>query len=372
MRLRAPPASDSLLALACALALVGNSLIGADDQSFTVMAIPLGIFAAAPLAWRRLAPIPVLVATAAGLLLFVILVGPGNAASAIATIPLYTVAVLGDRRRSLIVGAAFAVVLAGAISVVDSGSPLGLLRMLLILSALVVGDTVRVRRALRAANEARAEQLARERETESQRRVADERVRIARELHDSLAHALVAINVRAGVSRHLGDPEASSLALGEIKEVSADALGELRATLDVLRDRDERAPTRPSEGLVGLPELFETLRAGGVEAESDVEVNGTPIPGSLGQAAFRIVQESLTNVLRHACATSAKVQVRLVANSLDIEVTDDGTAAGPASPGHGLTGMSERASALGGSVEAGPMAGGWRVHARLPLDGGAS
>jgi signal transduction histidine kinase len=372
MRIRTPPLWDALLALACGLALIGGSIW--SDGGFTPVGIPLAAIATAPLAWRRLAPIAVLLATAAGLLLFIVVVGGGEVASVIAMIALYTVAVLGDRRRSLIVGIGSALVLGAAISALDdSGSPAReALRLLLILSALVVGDTVRSRRALRIANAERDVQIAREREIEGERRIADERVRIARELHDSLGHSLVAINVRAGVSEHLGDPGGSAAALGEIKDVSANALRDLRATLDVLRDRGEAAPTRPSEGLSGLPGLVESLRAGGIDAETDVEVDGRPIPSSLGQAAFRIVQESLTNVLRHAGASRARVAVRVIADDLDIVVTDDGQPGNSAPPGHGLRGMAERASALGGSVEAGPMAVGWRVHARLPLGGSAA
>ncbi|HKA66899.1 MAG TPA: histidine kinase [Solirubrobacterales bacterium] len=372
--MRAPPIPDCLLALACVLALIGSASVGTDGRAFTPLAIPLAIVAVAPLAWRRLAPIGVLLATGAGLLIFVAAVGPGDAASVIAMIPLYTVAVLGDRRRSLIVGIGSALVLGAAISALAPNEFFGsgAIRLLVILSALIVGDTVRSRRALRVANAERDEQMAREREMEGRRRIADERVRIARELHDSLGHSLVAINVRAGVSQHIGDPGASSDALGEIKDVSANALRDLRSTLDVLRDRGETAPTRPSEGLADLPDLLESVRAGGVQAESEVEIAGSPIPTTLGQAAFRIVQESLTNVLRHADASRARVAVRVIAGNLDIEVTDDGRASAAAAPGHGLRGMTERAGALGGSIEAGPVAEGWRVHARLPLGGSAA
>jgi signal transduction histidine kinase len=371
VKLRAPHGSDSLLALICALALIGDAVFGNDGRDFAPLAVPLAFIAAAPLAWRRLTPIAVLLASAAGLLLFVAVIGAGDVASLIATIPLYTVALLGDRRRSLIVGIVSGLVLAVAISALAPNESLssGTIRLLLILSALVVGDTVRSRRALRIANAQRDEQVAREHEIESRRRIADERVRIARELHDSLGHALVAINVRAGVTQHIGDPRESSAALGEIKDVTATALRDLRATLDVLRDRGEAAPTRPSQGLEGLPELAASLRAGGVQTETEVEVNGAPIPSTLGQAAFRIVQESLTNVLRHAGASRARVEVRVIADNLDIEVVDDGSGAVSAPPGHGLRGMAERAGALGGSVEAGPTPGGWRVHAQLPLGG---
>ncbi len=244
------------------------------------------------------------------------------------------------------------------------------LRLVLLLSPIGVGDIVRTRRELHEAERERQEALEHEREQEGLRRVAAERVRIARELHDSLGHALVAINVRAGVARHIGDPDSASAALGDIQSASSEALGELRATLDLLRESGEAAPTRPSDDLDGVPELMATLRAGGVEARAQVDVRAAELPRPLGQAAYRIVQESFTNILRHADAATASLEVRVVARRLEIEVTDDGAP----SAADGLSGA--RPSRDGGSAPRRsaatsrpvPSTRGWRVLARLALD----
>jgi signal transduction histidine kinase len=152
--------------------------------------------------------------------------------------------------------------------------------------------------------------------------------------------------------------------------VSAEALNDLRTTLSLLRAADEPAPTAPTLNLTSLTQLLDRTRASGVDATADVQLNNHAIPIAVEQAGFRIVQEALTNVLRHAHAAHALVSLRIDADTLDIDVTDDGSgSAGQSSlGGHGLRGMRERAAALGGDVTAGPAGkGGWHVHARLPL-----
>jgi signal transduction histidine kinase len=284
------------------------------------------------------------------------------------------VALLGDRQRSVVVGALTAIGVILAIVLVDGALDLGAVgtRIPLVFASLALGDTLRSRQALHAAALERAQREAHEREEDGRRRVADERLRIARELHDTLAHSLVAINVRAGVAVDLDDSEDPSEALRDIKQVSATALHDLRATLSLLRDEDDAAPTAPTFDLEALPGLVDRVRSAGLDAEVDVEVNGAAVPSAIGGAAFRIIQEALTNVLRHAEASRAHVGVRATPDLLDIEVTDDGTSGNAgASPGLGLRGMAERAAALGGRVDVGPRdGGGWRVHAVLPLTGG--
>jgi signal transduction histidine kinase len=169
----------------------------------------------------------------------------------------------------------------------------------------------------------------------------------------------------------LDDSHDPSGALRDIKHVSATALRDLRATLSLLRDQDDAAPTAPAFDLESLPGLVDHARAAGLRAEVDVAVDGAAVPSAIGGAAFRIVQEALTNVLRHADASSAHVDVRASADALDIEITDDGRSdSAGVSPGLGLRGMAERATALGGHVDVGPREeGGWRVHAVLPLSG---
>jgi signal transduction histidine kinase len=297
---------------------------------------------------------------------------PYDTAIYVLAIALYNVASLGDRRRSLIVGAATAVFLVTVITLIGSDNVARNtgLRLGVALGALVIGDTVRSRRELREAERERDLRISREREQENRRRLADERLRIARDLHDSVAHALVAINVRAGVAARLHGNEDTDGALKDIMAVSAEALDDLRTTLSLLREADDPAPTAPALDLASLRQVLDRAKAAGLDADADVRLNGHAIPIAVEQAGFRIVQEALTNVMRHAAATRAHVTLRVEADSLHIDVTDDGQSAAPDAPptgGHGLRGMRERAAALGGDVTAGPGDHGWHVHARLPL-----
>jgi signal transduction histidine kinase len=272
-----------------------------------------------------------------------------------------------------VVGTLTALVAVVAIVLIDGSVELtGIgFRLLLVIVSLVLGDTIRSRRALRAAARDRAQREAHQREEENRRRLADERLRIARELHDTLAHSLVAINVRAGVAADLRDSQDPTAALRDIKTASATALRDLRATLGLLREPEEAVPTAPALDLESLPGLIENARAAGLRADAQVAIDGATVPPAIGRAAFRIVQEGLTNVLRHAEASSALVCVAASSDLLTIEVTDNGrgrTTSG--APGHGLRGMAERAAAVGGRLDVGPREeGGWRVSAELPLGG---
>jgi signal transduction histidine kinase len=361
-----------LLAAAGAAALIIEGLVRAK-AGLSAGDYVLAVAAALPLVWGTRAPLPALAAVAAGGILCDAAFDAGWTATGLVGIQLFTVALLGDRHRSLIVGAltAFAVII--AILLIDDSVSLTPLatRVPLVFATLAFGDTVRSRQALRAAARERAEREAHEREEEGRRRAVQERLRIARELHDTLAHSLVAINVRAGVALDL-DEERDSAALQDIKQTSAAALRDLRATLSLLRDEDDAAPTAPAYDLGALPGLVDHARSAGLHTDVDVELNGTDVPSAVGGAAFRIVQEALTNVLRHANASSAHVDVRTTSDSLAIEIIDDGRADhAKLGPGLGLRGMAERAEALGGRVDAGPRAtGGWCVHAMLPLSGG--
>jgi signal transduction histidine kinase len=334
----------------------------------------LAVAAAAPLTWRTRAPMAALVGVETGAVLCVVAFDASWAATGLVVVELYTVALLGDRQRSLVVGAVTAVGVIVAIVLIEGRVELTgfATRIPLVFVSLALGDTVRSRRALRAAARERAEREAHEREEEGRRRVADERLRIARELHDTLAHSLVAINVRASVAIDLHDSQDPAAALQDIKQASATALRDLRATLSLLREQGDAAPTEPALDLEGLPGLVDHARAAGLRADVDVQVNGAAVPSAIGRAAFRIAQEAMTNVLRHADASNAHVRVRANHEQLDIEITDDGQAdSAGADAGLGLRGMAERATALGGYVDVGPRdQGGWRVHAVLPLSGG--
>jgi signal transduction histidine kinase len=236
--------------------------------------------------------------------------------------------------------------------------------LLLVLAVAEVAMAGRQRR--QAAERTRAE--------EARRRAGEERMRIAQELHDVLAHNISLINVQAGVALHLMDeqPGQSRSALEAIKQASNDALGELRSVLDLLRQGDEQPPRAPASGLASLDRLVAGAEATGLEVRTRVEGTPRPLPAGTDLAAFRIVQESLTNLTRHAGPATATVLVRYGNDDLTVQVDDDGK--GPAANGaggNGIRGMRERAAALGGELAAGSRpGGGFRVRARLPLDPG--
>ncbi|WP_051342670.1 sensor histidine kinase [Pseudonocardia spinosispora] len=205
----------------------------------------------------------------------------------------------------------------------------------------------------------------------AERIATEERLRIARDLHDVLAHHVSLINVQAGTALHLLDeqPGLAKEALTAIKASSKEVLVELRSMLGVLRRVDEELPRSPVAGLGNLDDLVERVRTGGQPVILDRLGTPRPLPAAVDTAAFRIVQEALTNVHRHAGAATATVRVHYRPGSVSLRVDDDGTATAPAdlSGGNGLAGMRERALALGGTVAAGPRPeGGFRVDAELP------
>jgi signal transduction histidine kinase len=245
------------------------------------------------------------------------------------------------------------------------------------LIALLLGEALRSRHALAHEAELRAAQAERTQQEEAQRHVVEERLRIARELHDILAHTVALINVQAGVAAHVLDqqPEQARQALVNIKEASRATLQELRTLVGVLREGDAPAPLAPAPGLDALDALVGTVRDAGIAiAVQDTRTNGT-LPATVDVAAYRILQESLTNAMKHAGRVSVQVTIQRSAAGLELDVTNtSGTATGGhGGHGHGILGMRERAAALGGSLEAGPTPdGGFRVHAQLPIPGGGT
>jgi signal transduction histidine kinase len=215
-------------------------------------------------------------------------------------------------------------------------------------------------------------------EEETRGRVGEERLRIARDVHDVVAHAMVAINVQAGVGAHLldRDPDQARSTLLDIKKTSGEALAGLRSTLGILRDPEDAddVPVQPALGLGELDTLRSSLGKAGLRLTLDVDPATAALPASVDATAYRIVREALTNVLRHASSDEAVVRVRHEADHVVIEIEDDGT--GRRTPvngtapgtGNGLRGMRERALAVGGTLDAGARPhGGWRVAASLPV-----
>ncbi|MES9542765.1 histidine kinase [Actinomadura sp. NPDC000600] len=239
-------------------------------------------------------------------------------------------------------------------------------------AVVAIGGVVRNRRAYLREAEERARVAERGREAEARRRAIEERLRIARELHDVLGHNISLINVQATAALHglRREPERAEDALTAIKQASKDVLREMRATLGVLRQVDEAAPVTPAPGLARLDELTRGITAAGVKIRTEVEGEPRPLPAEADLAAFRIVQEALTNVTRHSGATSAAVRIRYGADHVVLSVEDDGTpgSSPPSADGSGIRGMRDRAETLGGTLDAGPAPnGGFTVRARLPL-----
>jgi signal transduction histidine kinase len=228
-----------------------------------------------------------------------------------------------------------------------------------ILGPLLFGEAMRLRHI-------RARFAERTREEEARRQVAEERLRIARDVHDVVGHSLATIALQAGVAEHLSEDEKARESLASIRRLSRASLAEVSAMLGVLRD--EHAARAPTPDLGQVPRLVDEVRDAGLDVELSMEGNGV-VPDVVGVAAYRIVQESLTNVVRHAgVGAHARVSVRAREDEVEVEVSDDGRGARPdAHDGNGLTGMRERAAALGGRFEAGTAAGGgFRVRALLP------
>jgi signal transduction histidine kinase len=320
---------------------------------------------------RRRYPLGVLITVTAGLLACLAVFHPNIAAVGIIMVVLYTVGLQGRRLLSLLVAAAMAPIVTAAVLITSKeGFTVGttLARLALLLAALAAGDALRGRLAL---VQARAAETERQREAAAVHRFDEERLRLAHELHDTIAHTLVGINTQAAAALHLQrkQPSQSFDALQDIVRSSADALAELRSTLKIVRPADGEAPLRPAQSLAELPELLDGVRGAGIDIGLALDVTPGDVPAPIAHGAYRIVQESLTNILRHSNAKHAGVRVALVGDDLVVEVLDDGHAAPSDSrtPGQGLRGMTERAAALGGSCEAGVApGGGWRVRASLP------
>lgn len=367
---------DVFFALAAFGALLADPLLLGKVTRLTPVIVILSLLAAVPLAGRRRYPLAVLAAEMPLLLACLAVAHPNRAAVGIAMLLVFTVGLEGGRTRSLVVGAVMALLVTAA--VVLTGRPDSAVDIVaytaLVLGALAAGDALRSRQALQRVL---AEEAFRASEAAARHRFDSERLALAHELHDVVGHALVAVNVRAAAAARRarkGRPADGLAALEEIASVSAGALAELRATLKALRTvQDGPAPLHPVQDLGELAGLVAGVREAGLSVQLDVTGDVAGLPAPVGHAGYRIVQEGLTNVLRHSTARQARVRVEAGDRALVIEVLDNGQPHAPVTAaarvaGHGLAGMRERAAALGGSCEAGPAGGaGWQVLAEIPL-----
>ena len=365
-----------MAAAACVAAMVVE-LARSTKSEVTVLAIVAIVVASLPVLVRRERPVVAMTAT------IVTLVGITSTSDIYQTIPIpavicaYGLADRLGRRAAILTAVAAAPAVLAILAVYSPHSLLGwdtVKNLGLVALPLALGVAAHDRRRYTAALVERAETAERTREEETLRRVGEERLRIARDVHDVVAHAMVAINVQAGVGAHLldRDPDQARGSLQEIKRVSGEALTDLRATLGLLRDPSDGAPVAPTQGLHELADLRDGLGSAGIDLALEIDPDAAALPASVDATGYRIVQEALTNVLRHAGPTTARVRVTRTADLVVIEVEDDG-AAGPApltttGSGNGLRGMRARALAAGGTLEAGPRdGGGWRVSASLPV-----
>jgi signal transduction histidine kinase len=267
--------------------------------------------------------------------------------------------------RSIALGAAVVLGYVAVGAVTGGISPEGLLLgTLAVLASLGLGFAVVGQRTFVRA----------QREEETQRRVTEERLRIARELHDVVSHSISTINVQAGVAAYvMGErPEQAREALLAIKQTSKETLRELRGILQVLRQVDEVEPRGPAPGLAQLDILVKTTSEAGVPTKTSIFGTARPLPAAIDLAAYRIIQESLTNVVRHAGRASAEVTLAYEPSRIVIDVSDDGRGAIPGNGegGHGIAGIRERVGAAGGGMEVGPRDGrGFRVRVWLPTNG---
>ncbi len=366
-----PVVLDWLPVVLVPIVLIIDAALSAQGKPIGVVNVLCAFVACLPLALRRHVTFPVLSPLiVAGVILVLWQLHPANTVVLIPMIALFELALHGDRRRSLTMS--LAIVPCVVVSVIPFASGFSHVTSIVvrntafILLAIAAGEVIRSRRV----SEQRLVQTA---EQATLRRVGEERLRIAREIHDVVAHAMTAINVQAGVAAHLleHDPDQAYNALRSIKHTSGAALTDLRSTLDVLRDPSAAAPLGPPAGLGDIAELTGGLRSAGVAITLDVD-SAVDVPAPVQSVAYRIVQEALTNIARHAQASHTTVSVRRAPGAIAIDVTDDGTSTAEAmageTAGNGIRGMRERAAALGGTLEAGRTdGGGWRVHAWLPM-----
>ena len=373
-----PLAQDIALALgllvisAVAFSTGREEALGADqNQPPGAIVAVLTLLATLPIAVRRRYPVEVFAVTLSAAIANDLIGDRFQFAGAL--VGLYTVATYVGRPKSIYALAAAALG-AAATSVGDSGT--GMAQFVAILAVFaaswLLGDNIRTRRAYLRELEDRADSLEREREESIRRAAADEQARIARELHDIITHNVSVMTVQAAAAGDVFETHPGRVreALDSIESTGREALTELRRLLGRVRPEDAGTNFAPQPGLARLDALLEQVRAAGLQV--DLTVEGTPreLPIGLDLSAYRIVQEALTNILKHAQASKAAVRIRYEPDAIELEVVDDGH--GPASDdaqrGQGIIGMRERAALVGGALRVGRApGGGFAVDARIPL-----
>ncbi|MCP2169868.1 sensor histidine kinase [Goodfellowiella coeruleoviolacea] len=368
-----------LVQLAVTVPFVVERPVGAPPATWS--AYLMTTLAVVPLVWRRRAPMTVLLATVALALGYSFVDGPGQPLPYAGLIALYTVAVLAtpwQRAATLVVA-----VPAIAIGVwLNTNTVRELLfTSITAISAYVLGALTRTRQAYTAAIEDRARRLERDREIEAERAAARERARLAREMHDILSHAvsLMIVQAEAGPVAVRNAPERAEAAFDAIASAGRDAMAQLRRMLGVLRetapgDEPDDAGRAPQPTVAAVPALVEQVRRAGLPVELTTTGTPRPLPADTQASVYRVIQEALTNVLKHAHASQVEVRLDWAPDALDVRVLDNGRGLPPTpsegrSGGHGLVGIHERVAAHGGQVRVGPGPDGRGVmiHVKLPM-----
>jgi signal transduction histidine kinase len=376
---RHPWWTDSLLALFLVFISFGSVVVAGrsnNPQAIAALDAILLPFTTLPIAARRYRPLTVLAVTVSAETLILLFSSRVQVPLGV-IVALYTVASRCERPVAARAAAWVAPPITVGVIVNDWNSPGQVIpKLALFAIAWVVGDNLRTRRAYLAELEARAARLEREREEQATRATLEERARIARELHDVIAHnvSVMVVQASAGEDVFDSDPGRAREALAAVASTGRDALGELRRLLGVIRPGSEERPSfEPQPGISHLGELVEQVRDTGLAVELSVEGEVRELPEATSLCVYRIVQEALTNALKHAAASRASVSLRYERNELWVRVSDDGrgttdAAANGSAGGHGLIGMRERVALFGGEVQTGPAAdGGYCVSARLPV-----
>lgn len=368
-------------ALATTVAIANSFAIAAEQEAGAkepdALAYLLGVAIAVPLLVRRRWPLAVLLVSAGLLMTYHALDYPAIGLAVPLAAAFFTAAAAGHLLAAVVVATGLELFAIGfraleegesLVSVIGTGT---LAEVALLAAVVLLAETLRTRQAWMAEVQERLRRGELDREREAERRVEQERLRIAHELHDVLAHTIAVIGVHAGVAAEAitdSDDEARA-SLRTIREKTREAHAELKATVGLLRQPREPAPRSPAPGLSRLGELV------GLAADADVDVtvslsgSARPLPPAVDLTAYRIVQESLTNVLRHAQARHAVVAIHYEPDAVVVQVEDDGRGSWTGVTGYGVAGMRERAAAIGGHVEIGPSPDpgrGLRVRARLP------
>jgi signal transduction histidine kinase len=372
-----PTRSDVVLAVALAALYLGEVFGESGFEGHRLVSTPLALVMAASVAWRRTLPV---VSVACGLVIieYSNLAGPQALAETAAflfaiIVAIYSAGAYADGLQLSVSG--LMVLAAIPLAGIEPGQPtsasdIGFM-VVIFGGPFVVGRVMRRRRARERTLESRAVELEQEGQQRAQEAVAEERARIARELHDVIAHAVSVVVLQArGARRVLPEDQAPVReALNTIEQSAGEALKEMRRLLSLLREQEEALALAPQPSLRRVDALVESVRGAGLPVELSVEGDIDNLPPGVDVSAYRIVQEALTNTLKHAGAAHARVVIRRNGADLQIEVTDDGRGNGNGEgSGHGLVGMRERVAVYGGRLEAGrEPGGGYALRAQLPL-----